>query len=57
MKAILGVLSLLVVLGLVSLLARKQLPSGAASAPQVQQQVQQQVETLMQKPREMPDEK
>ena len=53
MKAILGVLSLLVVLGLVSLLARKQLPSGAASAPQVQQQV----ETLMQKPREMPDEK
>lgn len=62
MKAVFGVVSLLVVLGVVSLLAKKQLPS--ASAPgaqqpsqQIQQQVKQQVEAAMQQPRAVPDDK
>ncbi|MFZ4482216.1 MAG: hypothetical protein ACOYNZ_20240 [Rhodoferax sp.] len=61
MKAILGLVSLLVVLGVLSLLAKKQLSPQPASTPQTpSQQVQQirlQVEAEMQKPREMAEEK
>ncbi len=62
MRGVLGVLGLLLTLGMVAILAKKQLPAAAeAGAPaqsqQIQQQVQQQVEAAMQQPRAMPDEK
>jgi predicted lipid-binding transport protein (Tim44 family) len=62
MKALAGALSLLVVLGIVSLLVRKQLPAAAASGQQqpsqaVPQQVKQQVEAVLQQPRAIPDDK
>ena len=62
MKALLGVISLLLVLGITALLVKKQLPNPSAEskqpAPQqVQQQVKQQVETLMQQPRVPGEEK
>ena len=62
MKALFGVISLLVVLGIVSLLVKKQLPAGSAQSPQqqsqqVQQQVKQQVEAAMQQARPASDDK
>lgn len=62
MKALFGLASLLVVLGIVGLLAKKQLPNPTASAPepspqQVQQQIKQQVESAMQAPRPVDDSK
>ena len=62
MKALFGVVSLLVVLGIVSLLVKKQLPAGAAQSPQqqsqqAQQQVKQQVEAAMQQARPASDDK
>jgi hypothetical protein len=72
MRAIAGVLSLLLVLGIVGVLAKKQLNAtsvppalvtatpGAAplqQSQQVQQQVKQSVEAAMQQARPMPDEK
>ncbi len=62
MKALFGAVSLLLVLGIVSLLVKKQLPSDAAQSPQqqsqaLQQQVKQQVEAALQQPRAVPDEK
>lgn len=60
MKTLFGLLSLLVVLGIVGFLAKKQLPSPSASAPQpppqqVQQQVKQQVEAVLQQSRPVED--
>jgi L-lactate permease len=62
MKALFGVVSLLLVLGIVSLLVKKQLPAGSAQSPQqqsqqMQQQVKQQVEAAMQQARPVPDDK
>ncbi len=62
MRAVLGVLSLLLVLGLVSLLAKKQLPDASPAtaqqqSQQIQQQVKTQVEAAMQQPRAIPDDK
>jgi hypothetical protein len=62
MRAILGAVSLLLVLGVVSLLAKKQLPQSAAQGPQqqsqkIQQEVKQQVEAALQQPRTTQDEK
>ncbi len=72
MKVIFGVLSLLVVVAIVGLLAKKQLTGGPAASPQVEgapviapgatpkqqvQQVQQAVEGMMQQPRPLPEEK
>ncbi len=62
MRAILGAVSLLLVLGVVSLLAKKQLPQSAAQGPQqqsqkIQQEVKQQVEAALQQPRTTQDKK
>ena len=62
MKALLGIVSLLVVLGIVSLLAKKQLPpaqpqTSEQPTQQTPQQVKQQVETLLQQQRPNPEEK
>lgn len=61
MKAFLGVLSLLVVLGVLSLLVKKQLPSdfttGTTTPSQQVQQVKQQVEAALQLPRTNVDDK
>ena len=62
MKGILGIVSLLIVLGVVSLLIKKPLPTGNAQSSQQQvqqapQQVKQQVEAIMQQPRPIPDDK
>jgi hypothetical protein len=63
MKALAGALSLLVVLGIVSLLVKKQLPGAAANGQQpsssqaVPQQIKQQVEAVLQPPRAIPDDK
>lgn len=62
MKALFGIVSLVVVLGVVALLAKKQLPAGSAQSPQqqseqVQQQVKQQVEAAMQQARPPADDK
>ena len=62
MKGILGIVSLLIVLGIVSLLVKKQFPTGNAQSSQQQlqqapEQVKQQVEAIMQQPRPVPDDK
>jgi Na+-transporting methylmalonyl-CoA/oxaloacetate decarboxylase gamma subunit len=62
MRVVFGALSLLLVLGIVSLLAKKQLPQDAAqSTPQqaqkIQQDVKQQVEAALQQPRTSADDK
>ena len=62
MKGILGIVGLLIVLGIVSVLVKKQLTGGAAQSSQQQlqqapQQVKQQVEAIMQQPRPVPDDK
>jgi hypothetical protein len=61
-KALFGAVSLLLVLGIVSLLVKKQLPVDTAQSPQqqsqaLQQQVKQQVEAALQQPRPVPDDK
>lgn len=62
MKALFGAASLLVALGVVSMLVKKQLPAGQPQNPQqqsqaVQQLVKQQVEAVLQQPRPVPDDK
>ena len=58
MKAILGLLSLLVVLGIVSMLAKKQVaPEQAQAVQALPQQVKAQVEATLQQPRPIPDDK
>jgi hypothetical protein len=62
MKALFGVVGLLLVLGIVSVLAKKQLPAAqnqtvGQPTQQTPQQVKQQLETLMQQPRQTPEEK
>ena len=63
MRAVFSVLGLLLVVVVISLLARKQIapmvatPQGPASAAQVQLQVKQAVDAALQQPRAMPDEK
>jgi hypothetical protein len=62
MRAILGAVSLLLVLGVVSLLAKKQLPQSSVQNPQqqsqnIQQEVKQKVEAALQQPRTTQDEK
>jgi predicted lipid-binding transport protein (Tim44 family) len=62
MKALFGVVSLLLVLGIVSLLVKKQLPandthSQQQPSQQLPQQVKQQVEAAMQPVRPIPDDK
>ena len=62
MRVVLGAVSLILVLGIVSLLARKQLPQGAAQSSQqpsqkLQQEVKQQVEAALQQPRSTSDDK
>lgn len=63
MRAVFSVLGLLLVVVLISLLAKKQIalmvatPQGPASAQQVQQQVKQAVDAALQLHRAMPDEK
>jgi hypothetical protein len=60
MKAVLGVVGLLLMLGVVSLLVKKQLPAGAAQSPpplQAQQAVRQQLEAAMQQARPASEEK
>ncbi|WP_342616640.1 hypothetical protein [Rhodoferax sp. GW822-FHT02A01] len=62
MKGILGIVGLLIVLGIVSVLVKKQLTGGSAQSSQQQlqqapQQVKQQVEAIMQQPRPVPDDK
>ena len=62
MKALFGAISLLLVLGVVSLMVRKQLPAATAQTSQqpsqaLPQQVKQQVEAALQQPRAVPDEK
>jgi hypothetical protein len=62
MRSVLGAVSLLLVLGILALLAKKQMPQGAAQGalqqPQkIQQEVKQQVEAALQQPRVAPEEK
>ena len=62
MRAIFGVVSLLLVLGVVSLLAKKQLAQGSAQGPQqqsqnIQQEIKQKVEAALQQPRTTQDDK
>ena len=63
MRAIFGVISLLVVLGVIALLARKQLPAVQPASQQGQpaqaapQQIKQQLDAVMQQPREVPQDK
>jgi hypothetical protein len=62
MRGILGIVGLLIVLGIVSVLVKKQLTGGAAQSSQQQlqqapQQVKHQVEAIMQQPRPVPDDK
>ncbi|WP_295958129.1 hypothetical protein [Rhodoferax sp.] len=63
MRAIFSVLGLLLVVVVISLLAKKQIapmvatPQGTASAQQLPQQVKQAVDAALQTPRSMPDEK
>lgn len=64
MKAALGLVSLLVVLGVLSLLVKKQLPASnqpAAQSTQAQQaapqQIKQQLDAAMKQPREIPQDK
>jgi hypothetical protein len=62
MKGILGIVGLLITLGIVSLLVKKQLAADSAQGTQQQlqqapQQVKQQVEAMMQQPRAVPDDK
>lgn len=62
MKALLGVIGLVVVLGMVSVLAKKQLSSAATPGnpqptQQLPQQVKQQVEAALQQSRSIPDDK
>jgi outer membrane protein assembly factor BamE (lipoprotein component of BamABCDE complex) len=62
MRVVLGAVSLLLVLGVVSLLVKKQIPQGTVQTPQqpsqnIQQEVKQQVEAALQQPRTTADEK
>jgi type II secretory pathway component PulM len=63
MKAALGLVSLLVVLGVVALLAKKQLPAVQPASQQTQpaqaapQQIKQQLDAVMHQPREVPQDK
>jgi type II secretory pathway component PulM len=63
MRAIFGVISLLVVLGVIALLAKKQLPAVQPASQQAQpaqtapQQIKQQLDAVMQQPREVPQDK
>jgi len=58
MKGILGLLSLLLVLGIVSMLAKKQVaPEQAQAVQALPQQVKAQVEASLQQPRAVPDDK
>ncbi len=63
MKAALGLVSLLVVLGVIALLAKKQLPAVQPASQQAQpaqaapQQIKQQLDAVMQQPREVPQDK
>ncbi len=63
MKAAFGLISLLVVLGVIALLARKQLAAVPAASQQAQpaqaapQQIKQQLDAVMQQPREVPQDK
>jgi len=61
-RAIFGAVSLLVVLGIVSLLAKNQIPQGAAQSSQqqpqkIQQEVKQKVEAALQQQRTASDDK
>ena len=62
MRVVLGAVGLLLVLGIVSLLAKKQLPQGTAQnsqqqSPKIQQEVKQQVEAALQQSRSASDDK
>ncbi|MEO5794992.1 MAG: hypothetical protein ABIP34_08215 [Rhodoferax sp.] len=63
MRAVFSVLGLLLVVVVISLLAKKQItplvagPQGPTSAQQIPQQVKQAVDAALQTPRDMPDEK
>lgn len=67
MRAVFSVVGLLVVVVLISLLAKKQIiqqvapavatPQGPASVQQVQQQVKQALDAALQTPRDVPEEK
>jgi hypothetical protein len=63
MRAVFSVVGLLLVVLLVSLLAKKQIaptvatPQGPASVQKIPQQVQQALDAALQTPRAMPDEK
>ena len=62
MRVFLGAVGLLLVLGIVSLLAKKQLPQGTAQNSQqqsqkIQQEVKQQVEAALQQSRSASDDK
>jgi hypothetical protein len=62
MKALLGIVSLLLVLGITSMLVKKQLPAGTSQNPQqqaqaVEQQVRQKLDAAMQQARPAPEEK
>ena len=62
MRVVLGAVSLLLVLGIVSLLAKQQMPQGAAQNSQqqpqkIQEEVKQKVEAALQQPRTSADDK
>jgi hypothetical protein len=63
MRAVFSVLGLLLVLVVISLLAKKQMapmvatPQSSASAQQIPRQVQHAVDAALQTPRDVPDEK
>ena len=63
MRAVFSVVGLLLVVVVISLLAKKQIapmvstPQGTASAQQAQQQVKQALDAALQQPRATPDEK
>jgi hypothetical protein len=62
MRAVFGAVSLLLVLGIVSILVKKQLAEGAAQSSQqqpqkIQQEIKQQVEAALQQPHTPSDDK